>query len=164
MAQRRRRSFSVGLAGGGAAALAASAMGQAKPRAERIGDSMAGGGVDRAEADPAVVGGEHHALAGFGIRAVAHGAGKIFADEAEAHAGKTVTGTMLRVELALVPATLFSFWLYGWPSFLVWALTLASCAGFEALCLRLSHQCRVRAQAFSPEVFQVEIRRAVFDA
>lgn len=54
-----------------------------------------------------------------------------------AHAGKTVTGTMLRVELALVPATLFSFWLYGWPSFLVWALTLASCAGFEALCLRL---------------------------
>ena len=33
---------------------------------------------------------------------------------------------MLRVELALVPATLFSFWLYGWPSFLVWALTLAS--------------------------------------
>lgn len=54
-----------------------------------------------------------------------------------AHAGKTVAGTMMRVELALVPATLFAFWLYGWPSFLIWALTLLSCVGFEALCLRL---------------------------
>lgn len=37
-------------------------------------------------------------------------------------------------------------------------------AGDEALCLRLSRQCRVRAQSLSPEVFRAEIRRAVLQA
>ena len=41
---------------------------------------------------------------------------------------------------------------------------VARLAGDAALCLRLSSQCRARAQAFSPEVFQAEIRRAVLDA
>ena len=54
-----------------------------------------------------------------------------------AHGGNSVSRTMLRVQLALVPATLFSFWLFGWPAFFVWALCLASCIGFEALALRL---------------------------
>ena len=39
---------------------------------------------------------------------------------------------------------------------------VARLADDEALCLRLSHHCRERAQALSPEVFQAEIRRAVF--
>lgn len=54
-----------------------------------------------------------------------------------AHGGNSVGRTMFRVQLALAPATLFGFWLYGWPAFFVWAATLASCAGFEALSLRL---------------------------
>jgi len=54
-----------------------------------------------------------------------------------AHGGNTVSRTMLRVVLALVPATLFSFWLFGWPAFFLWALTILSCLGFEALSLRL---------------------------
>ncbi|EHL24502.1 group 1 glycosyl transferase [Acidovorax sp. NO-1] len=37
-------------------------------------------------------------------------------------------------------------------------------AGDEALCQSLSRQCRMRAEALSPDVFQSEIRRAVFDA
>jgi len=41
--------------------------------------------------------------------------------------------------------------------------TVARLAGDQALCLHLSRQCRQRAQALSPEVFQAEIRRAVFE-
>ena len=37
-------------------------------------------------------------------------------------------------------------------------------AGDEALCLRLSRQCRERAKALSPEVFQAAIRQAVWGA
>ena len=37
-------------------------------------------------------------------------------------------------------------------------------AGDETLCQRMSRQCRLRAEALSPAVFQSEIRRAVFDA
>ena len=29
---------------------------------------------------------------------------------------------MVRVQLALVPATLYGFWLFGWPSFFLWLL------------------------------------------
>lgn len=36
-------------------------------------------------------------------------------------------------------------------------------ASDEALCLRLSAQCRLKAQALSPQVFQADIRSAVFD-
>ena len=54
-----------------------------------------------------------------------------------AHGGHSVSRTMIRVQLALVPATLYGFWLYGWPAFFLWSLTILSCLGFEALCLRL---------------------------
>lgn len=62
-----------------------------------------------------------------------------------AHGGNSVSRTMVRVQLALVPATLFSFWLFGWPAFFVWALTILSCLGFEALCLRLVGRSDLRA-------------------
>jgi electron transport complex protein RnfD len=54
-----------------------------------------------------------------------------------AHGGNSVSRTMVRVQLALAPATLFSFWLFGWPAFFLWALTILSCLGFEGLCLKL---------------------------
>jgi RnfABCDGE-type electron transport complex D subunit len=41
------------------------------------------------------------------------------------------------VLLALTPATLFGFWLYGWPAFWLWFFTVAAAAAGEAACLRL---------------------------
>ena len=54
-----------------------------------------------------------------------------------AHGGNSVTRTMFRVQMALVPATLYGFWLFGWPSFFLWLLTILSCLGFEALSLQM---------------------------
>ena len=53
------------------------------------------------------------------------------------HGEGKVGRTMLFVQMALVPATLFSFWLYGWPAFFLWAVTLVSALCFEFICLRL---------------------------
>jgi electron transport complex protein RnfD len=40
---------------------------------------------------------------------------------------------MVSVMLALVPVTLFGFWLYGWPSINLWAVSLIAAIGGEAL-------------------------------
>ena len=60
-----------------------------------------------------------------------------------AHGGNTVSRTMFRVQLALLPATLFGFWLYGWPSVFLWLLTMLSCVGFEALSLKMMGRPRI---------------------
>ena len=73
-------------------------MRQAEAGAERVGDGVAGGGVDRAEADAAVEGGEQHAGAGLGVLAVGDGAGEVAADQIDAHAG---VGVDQRVGLAV---------------------------------------------------------------
>ncbi|MFV5215162.1 RnfABCDGE type electron transport complex subunit D [Azonexus caeni] len=65
-----------------------------------------------------------------------------------AHGGNSVGRTMLRVQFALVPATLYGFWLYGWPSFFLWLLTILSCVGFEALSLKLAGNVRIRRTLF----------------
>lgn len=65
-----------------------------------------------------------------------------------AHGGNSVTRTMFRVQLALAPATLYGFWLFGWPSFFLWLLTVLSCLGFEALSLKLSGVQRIGATLF----------------
>lgn len=65
-----------------------------------------------------------------------------------AHGGNSVTRTMFRVQLALVPATLYGFWLFGWPSFFLWLLTILSCLGFEALSLRLMGVTRIKRTLF----------------
>ena len=65
-----------------------------------------------------------------------------------AHGGNSVSRTMFRVQMALLPATLFSFWLFGWPSFFLWLLTILSCLGFEAMSLRLMGSTRVKATLF----------------
>ncbi|MBP5988333.1 MAG: RnfABCDGE type electron transport complex subunit D [Azonexus sp.] len=65
-----------------------------------------------------------------------------------AHGGNSVTRTMLRVQLALVPATLYGFWLFGWPAFFLWLLTILSCLGFEALSLKMMGVTRIKATLF----------------
>jgi RnfABCDGE-type electron transport complex D subunit len=44
---------------------------------------------------------------------------------------------MATVMLALAPATLFGFWLYGWPAIWLWTITIAFAMLGEAFCLRL---------------------------
>lgn len=61
-----------------------------------------------------------------------------------AHGGNSVARTMFRVQLALVPATLYGFWLYGWPSFFLWLLTILSCLACEALSLQMMGSRRIR--------------------
>ncbi|PKO33690.1 MAG: electron transporter RnfD [Betaproteobacteria bacterium HGW-Betaproteobacteria-7] len=61
-----------------------------------------------------------------------------------AHGGNSVSRTMFRVQMALLPATLYGFWLYGWPSFFLWLLTILSCVGFEALSLKLMGRERIK--------------------
>nr|MBL8411982.1 RnfABCDGE type electron transport complex subunit D [Dechloromonas sp.] len=65
-----------------------------------------------------------------------------------AHGGNSVTSTMFRVQMALVPATLYGFWLFGWPSFFLWLLTILSCLGFEALSLKLMGVTRIKRTLF----------------
>lgn len=65
-----------------------------------------------------------------------------------AHGGNSVSRTMFRVQMALLPATLFGFWLYGWPSFFLWLLTILSCLGFEAMSLKMSGSSRLRVSLF----------------
>lgn len=49
----------------------------------------------------------------------------------------SVTRVMLLVAGALTPATLFGFWLYGWPALHLWWITIAFTLLGEAACLRL---------------------------
>jgi electron transport complex protein RnfD len=49
---------------------------------------------------------------------------------------QSVSRVMLTVMLALLPATLFGFWLYGWPAIDLWLVTVSAAMLGEALCLR----------------------------
>ncbi|MDR2092253.1 MAG: RnfABCDGE type electron transport complex subunit D [Azoarcus sp.] len=71
------------------------------------------------------------------MNADAYHAARIFAAP-HAHGGGEIRRTMLRVQLALAPATLFGFWLYGWPAFFLWLLTLFFAQVFEVMSLRLT--------------------------
>ena len=55
-------------------------------------------------------------------------------------ASNSVSRIMLTVILTLIPATLFGFWLYGWPSIFLWLSTLLAALFGEAICLRLANQ------------------------
>lgn len=54
------------------------------------------------------------------------------------HGQRSVRGIMLQVMLALVPATLFALWQFGWPALFLFAITLISAVLTEALSLRLA--------------------------
>ena len=41
-----------------------------------------------------------------------------------AHGGAGVSVVMLKVMAALAPATLYGFWLYGWPAIHLWFITV----------------------------------------
>lgn len=57
-----------------------------------------------------------------------------------AHAPISVNRVMALVMLALTPATLFGFWLYGWPAINVWVMSLLAALLGEALVLRLQQR------------------------
>jgi len=54
-----------------------------------------------------------------------------------AHAPISIGKVMGTVLLALTPATLFGFWLYGWPAVNLWAVSLIAAIVGEAFVLRL---------------------------
>lgn len=54
-----------------------------------------------------------------------------------AHAPVSVSRVMTTVILALVPATLFGFWLYGLPALFLWAVALAAAVAGEAFAVKL---------------------------
>lgn len=55
-----------------------------------------------------------------------------------AHGGGSVSRTMFIVQGALVPATVYGFWLYGWPAIILWTLTVGFCLMWEGFALRLA--------------------------
>ncbi len=61
-----------------------------------------------------------------------------------AHAPVSIGKVMGTVLIALVPATLYGFWLYGWPAFFLWTVTILAALLGEAFVLHL------RAQAVRP--------------
>jgi RnfABCDGE-type electron transport complex D subunit len=55
-----------------------------------------------------------------------------------AHARTSVARVMVLVMAALLPATLFGLWRYGWPAIYLWCVTLAAAALAEAFVLRIA--------------------------
>ncbi|CAA7626404.1 RnfABCDGE type electron transport complex subunit D [Magnetospirillum sp. UT-4] len=53
------------------------------------------------------------------------------------HAPTSVSRTMVTVLAALVPATAFDLWLFGWPALFLFLVTIAACVAFEAASLAL---------------------------
>jgi RnfABCDGE-type electron transport complex D subunit len=54
-----------------------------------------------------------------------------------AHAPVSVGKVMATVMLCLLPATLYGFWLYGWPALFLWLVAVVSALLSEALVLKL---------------------------
>lgn len=57
-----------------------------------------------------------------------------------AHSGGSVGRVMQRVMLAMTPATLYGFWLFGWPAINLFGVTIAGCMLAELFCNRLMGQ------------------------
>jgi RnfABCDGE-type electron transport complex D subunit len=55
-----------------------------------------------------------------------------------AHGGAGVSVVMLKVMAALAPATLYGFWLYGWPAIDLWFITVFAALLGEGFSLRLA--------------------------
>lgn len=54
-----------------------------------------------------------------------------------AHAQNSIGKVMLTVMLALAPATVFGFWLYGWPAINLWAVSIIAAILGEAFIIRI---------------------------
>lgn len=61
----------------------------------------------------------------------------LMAHAPHAHAPVSVGRVMATVMAALVPATGYGFWLYGWPALFLWTVAIASALLGEALAVRL---------------------------
>jgi electron transport complex protein RnfD len=57
-----------------------------------------------------------------------------------AHAVNSVQRIMATVMLALLPATLFGFWLYGWPAVYLWAVAIVAALAGEAAALKFQRR------------------------
>ena len=55
-----------------------------------------------------------------------------------AHAGTNISRTMTLVMLALLPATCFGLYMFGWPAIFLFATTVLTSVMAEAFCLRLA--------------------------
>ena len=64
----------------------------------------------------------------------------IIAHSPHAHAGNSVQRIMATVMLALLPATLFGFWLYGWPAVYLWAVAIVAALAGEAAALKFQRR------------------------
>lgn len=64
----------------------------------------------------------------------------LLAHSPHAHAQNSVGKIMATVMLCLVPATLYGFWLYGWPSIFLWMVAVLSALLAEALAVRLQRK------------------------
>lgn len=53
------------------------------------------------------------------------------------HKNNSVQNVMAMVLLALLPATAYNLYLFGWPAIFLFAITIASCVLVEAACLKL---------------------------
>jgi len=62
----------------------------------------------------------------------------VLAHAPHAHASISVSRVMASVMVALTPATLFGFWLYGWPAFDLWLVNVLACVTAEYVCLRIA--------------------------
>lgn len=56
------------------------------------------------------------------------------------HTHMTVPRIMATVMLALLPATAFNLYLFGWPAIFLFIVTIGSCVVIEAICLSLAGQ------------------------
>ena len=54
------------------------------------------------------------------------------------HGGNSIPRTMLLVILALLPATLFGFYLFGWPAIFLFLVTVSSAVTAEAMALAIA--------------------------
>jgi electron transport complex protein RnfD len=54
------------------------------------------------------------------------------------HKNNSVQNTMAMVLLALLPATAFNIYLFGWPALLLFIVTIGACVAIEAACLALA--------------------------
>ncbi len=57
-----------------------------------------------------------------------------------AHDSSHVNSIMFMVCVALTPATLFGFYIFGWPAVFLWIITIAAAVAFEAVCLAAQQQ------------------------
>ncbi len=57
-----------------------------------------------------------------------------------AHERTSVSRIMVLVVLALLPATLFSLWQFGWPAIFLFLITVGTCLVAEAACLRAAEK------------------------